>query len=157
MKASTIHEVKKELKNLDPEQLLEICLRMAKFKKENKELLTYLLFDASDEQEYIRNLKLEIDEQFTLINRGNLYYTKKGLRKILRNITKFNRYSGIKATEIEVLLYFCTKIKASNIPIATSAALINLYNAQIKKIKKTMSYLHEDMQFDYQQELEELE
>ena len=48
MKASTVSELKEELKHLPPAQLLELCLRLARFKKENKELLTYLLFEAHD-------------------------------------------------------------------------------------------------------------
>ena len=40
MKAATIHEIKQELVTLKPAALSELCLRLAKFKKENKELLT---------------------------------------------------------------------------------------------------------------------
>ena len=42
MKAATVKEIKTELENLSPAALLPLTLRLAKFKKENKELLTYL-------------------------------------------------------------------------------------------------------------------
>jgi hypothetical protein len=156
MKAASIHEVKRELSTLEPSRILDLCLRLGKYKKENKELLTYLLFEADDEQAYIRNLKEQIDEQFKELNMDNLYYTKKGLRKMLRITNKFVRYSGQKEAEIEVLLYFCFKIKKAKIRIDQSAALMNLYQGQLKKINKTLLDLHEDLQYGYQQELEKL-
>jgi hypothetical protein len=156
MKAASIHEVKRELSTLEPSRILDLCLRLGKYKKENKELLTYLLFEADDEQAYIRNLKEQIDEQFKELNMDNLYYTKKGLRKMLRITNKFIRYSGQKETETEVLLYFCFKIKKAKIRIDQSAALMNLYQGQLKKINKTLLDLHEDLQYGYQQELEKL-
>ena len=52
MNAATISQLKKELVKLDHDDLLDICLRMAKFKVESKELLTYLLMRANDEVGY---------------------------------------------------------------------------------------------------------
>ena len=57
MKAATIHEIKQELSTVKPVDLVELCLRLGKFKKENKELLTYLLFEAHDEHGYITRCK----------------------------------------------------------------------------------------------------
>ena len=57
MKAATIHEIKQELSTNKPADLVDLCLRLGKFKKENKELLTYLLFEAHDEQGYVTGLK----------------------------------------------------------------------------------------------------
>src|SRR4051812_13770500 len=113
MKAATIHEIKQELLAVKPNQLAELCLRLAKFKKENKELLTYLLFEAGDEQGYIRSIKQEIDGQFEGINRSQLYFAKKSLRKIVRTINKYSRYSNVKETEIELRLYFCKTLESS--------------------------------------------
>ncbi len=56
MKPVTAKELKEELNSRSPNDLRELCLRLARFKKENKELLTYLLFEASDEQEYIEGV-----------------------------------------------------------------------------------------------------
>ena len=47
MKAATINELKQELQNIPPAKVTELCLRLARFKKENKELLTYLLFEEN--------------------------------------------------------------------------------------------------------------
>ncbi len=45
MKAVTIKKIKDELSDKSASELMDICLHLSKFKKENKELLTYLLFD----------------------------------------------------------------------------------------------------------------
>ncbi len=156
MKASTLNEVKKELNTLEPAQVLELCMRIAKYKKDNKELLSYLLFEANDEQGYIDNIKGEIDEQFKELPKPNLYLTKKSLRKILKIANKYIRYSGIKETELEVRIHFCKKLKKSGIPINTSLVLANLYQMQIKKIKMALAKLHEDIRFDYVREIEGL-
>jgi membrane-anchored protein YejM (alkaline phosphatase superfamily) len=153
MKAASISIVKKELSTLPPKEVLEICMRLAKYKKENKELLSYLLFEANDEQQYIVSVKHEIDAQFAEINRSTMYYIKKSIRKILKMTHKYIRYSGIRKTEVELLLYFCTKLKTSGISINSSTALSNIYQSQIQKIRNALGTLHEDLQYDYEQEL----
>lgn len=157
MKAATVSQIKKELVYRSPEELLELCLRLSKFKKENKELLTYLLFDSIDEEEYIQNIKDEIDLEFKAINTKNFFYIKKSIRKILRNIKKYARYSLKKETEVELLLYFCSKLKDFRPSIKGNTTLVNLFNRQLSTIKKLISTLHEDLQYDYQEELAGLE
>jgi hypothetical protein len=157
MKAATVRELKNELGTVEKKELLDLCLRLSKYKKDNKELLTYLLFEAHDEQGYIESIKREIDEQMSALNRSNLYYTKKGLRKILRTAAKFIRYSGQKETAVEVLIYFCSEIKNAGISIQRSKVLTNMYEMQLKKIRTALATLHEDLQYDYMMELEQLE
>ena len=156
MKAATIQEIIQELLALPHNELADITLRLARSKKENKELLTYLLFEAQSEENYIRDIKTEIDLQFEEINSANLYWAKKTLRKILRNINKHIRYSGIPQTAVELLIYYCTKLNDSGIKYRESTALSNLYAAQLKKIKKFISSMHEDLQYDFKNQVEEL-
>jgi hypothetical protein len=156
MKTATLSELKKELNTVAPKQILDICMRLAKYKKDNKELLTYLLFEAENEQAYIKGIKLQMDEQFSEMNKSNAYLAKKSLRKILRSTNKFIKYSGSKETEAELLIYFCSKVKKSGIRIDSNTVLTNLYQQQLKKIDKALSSLHEDLQYDYTKELERL-
>jgi len=149
MRAATIHEIKQELTTVKPAALLELCLRLGKFKKENKELLTYLLFEAQDEAGFIAGIKKEIETNFTEINQTNLYFAKKSLRKIARMINKYCRYSGIKETEIDLRLYFCRQLKDSGIPIPKNPVIRNLYDGQLKKIRELLAAMHEDVQYDY--------
>lgn len=156
MKAATVYELKKELGTRSPKELIELCLRLSKFKKENKELLTYLLYEAADEAAYIESVKREIDGQFELINKKNYYFVKKGVRKILRETKKYIRYSKKKPTEVELLLHFCLKLKNMSPSFSRNRVLSNIYERQISMIKKAVATLHEDLQYDYELELEAL-
>ncbi len=156
MKAATINELKQELSNISPLQLTELCLRLARFKKENKELLTYLLFEAHDTAAYIQSVKLDIDLQYEQMNKSNVYFIKKSLRKILRTINKYTRYSGLPTVEIELLIYFCAAMKGLDLNMDKNPVLFNLYHNQLKKINKTLAALHEDLQYDYKREVEKL-
>jgi len=156
MKAVSVVEIKKELKERSHQELLELCLRLARFKKENKEMLTYLLFESHDEDGYIQTVKAEIDLQFEAINRDSFFYIKKSVRKILRLIKKFNRYSLKKETEVELLLYFCEKLADFDPSIDRNRTLMNLYDRQIDFIRKKIGALHEDLQYDYTVQLDEL-
>ena len=53
MKTASVKEIKDELKFKTSDELRELCLQLSRFKKENKELLTYLLFEAQDEEAFI--------------------------------------------------------------------------------------------------------
>ena len=156
MKASTVSTLKKELNTLPAGDVLELCMKLVKYKKENKELLSYLLFDANNEAEFIRNIKEEINLQFTEINRSQLYFAKKSLRKILKTTNKYIRYSGHKQTEVELLIHFCMKLKHSGIPFKSSNSLLNIFKNQVRKIHIAIESLHEDLQHDYLDELDQL-
>jgi hypothetical protein len=153
VKSASLSELKKELSTKPHKEVLELCMRIAKYKKDNKELLNYLLFEAGNETVYIAGIKEETDLQFSEMNRSNIYFSKKSIRKILRILNKYIRYSGNRQTEVELLMYFCTKIQKSGIPYQKSIALSNLYQRQIQKIQKALSLLHEDLQYDYGEEL----
>ncbi len=157
MKAATVKELKTELNYQTKEQLLELCLRLSRFKKENKELLTYLLFEADSEAGYIDSVKQEIDEQFKLINTSSYFYIKKSVRKILRMAKKYIRYSKNKETEVEILLHFCKTLKEMKPSIARNQTLQNILNRQLLLIRKTITTMHEDLQFDYKLELQQIE
>ena len=157
MKAVTAKELKVELSHRSPTELMELCLRLARFKKENKELLTYLLFESSNEEAFITSIKELIDQQFDEINTTSFYYIRKSTRKILTSTKKFIRYSQNKETEVELLLYYCQELKSFRPSIKRSIRVTNMYRRQIDAIKKLILKLHEDLQYDYQLELEELE
>jgi hypothetical protein len=157
MKAASINELKQELENIPAAQLTLLCLRLARFKKENKELLTYLLFESFDEQAYIINVKKEMDEQFEEVNKTNIYFAKKSFRKILKAVNKYIRFTQSKHAEVELLLHFCSCLKNSGIPLKKNIVLNNLYQTQLKKINKTIATLHEDLQYDYLKEVEKLQ
>jgi hypothetical protein len=156
MKAASIQELKQELSETSAPKLKQLCLHLAKFKKENKELLTYLLFESHDEASYIIQVNAGIDEGFIELPKANNYLNKKTLRKILRIANKHIKYMGSKQAEASILIHFCQSLKNSSIPFQKTTQLTNLYLQQIKKIKAAIATLHEDLQYDFQQQLKEL-
>jgi hypothetical protein len=156
VKAASIKEIKLELSTRSKSELLDLCLNLSKFKKENKELLTYLLYEAADEPAYILSVKKEIEKLFEEVNKRNFYFIKKSVRKILTVTKKHIHYSKKKETEVELLLCFCRELKKMKPSIVGNASLTNIYQRQIEVIKKTISTLHEDLQFDYKIELNKI-
>ena len=65
------------------------------------------------------------------------------------NTRKYIRYSQNKKTEIDLLIYYCLKMKEFTPSIQGNAALRNLYIRQIGTIREKLSSLHEDLQYDY--------
>ena len=157
MKIESIVTIKKELQHLSKDELLQLCLRLGRFKKENKALLTYLLFESHNEDSYILSVKQTLDTDFDGINTDSYFYMKKTIRKILRQIKIYCRYSLKKTTEVELLIYFCERLNELKPNIHKNITLSNLYERQIVAIKKKISVLHEDLQYDYTLQLEELQ
>src|SRR5688572_1202298 len=153
MKVASLNEIKRESQTLEPETLVAPCVRLAKLKKENKELLNFLLFEAEHRHDYINNLKEEIEELFRTVPVGsNVYFVKKSLRKILRFVNRQIKYAGSQEAELEVRVFFCTKMKDYKVPMSGSV-IQNLYQQQVKKIETIFKKLPEDLQADYEREV----
>ena len=157
MKSANLREIKKELQELPPQQVMELCLRLCRFKKDNKELLTYLLFEAHDESTYVESVKQEIDERFEQVNRKSPYYVRKSFRSILSITRKYIRYSGNKETEVELLLHFCSRLKEFRPDIRHNKRQLNIFLKLSEQIEKKISMLHEDLQYDFYRDLRKLE
>jgi DNA repair photolyase len=157
MKAASIKELRAALELLTEADLRHIVHRFARFRKENKELLTYLLFDARNEEQYVADIKAHMDEEFTNVHPSNPYYAKKTIRKILRQANRFTNYSESDQTTVEVLLYFLEKMRELKINIKKTQVLVNMYQSQLKKINKLVDKMHEDLQYDYRRLIKSLD
>ena len=156
MKAATANEIKQRLKDLDKKDLMDLCLRLSRYKKENKELLTFLLFEADDLPHYIKSVKEELDEIFAAVNTSSVFFAKKTIRKALRTANRYIRYAGDKTVEAEVLLHFCTNFQALKLDWKRSTLLSKIYYNQVKKIDAAIDSMHEDLQYDYRRSFEKL-
>ena len=146
-----LKEIKAELKHLSTIQLNDLCLRMVKYKKENKELLAYLLFEAHQEDAFIEKVKAETGMMFSQVSSSSYQLTKE-VRKILRFITKQIKFMGSKQAEVELLLQFCKDYLDYANRQANYKPLRQVLIRQLTKIKAAIGKLHEDLKFDYQQE-----
>lgn len=135
MQTASLAQLKKELQVMPHAELVEVCARLIKYKKENKELLHYLLFESSDEKTYIAHLKTEAEAMFAEVNIKSMHWAKKTIRKNLRWVNKYTRYSGVATTHIELLIHFCEQMKSLPLDYNESVSMQNLYSAQVIKLK----------------------
>ena len=75
---------------------------------------------------------------------------------ILRMLKKHSRYSNNKETEVELLLYYCYKLKTFTPSIKNNVTLTNIYLKQVENIEKKIIKLHEDLQYDFRERLKEI-
>lgn len=148
-------EIKKALQQLSSAEITTLCLRLARFKKENKELLTYLLFKAEDENAFIKEYKEDMDLQFSKL-KGKSYIVVKGLRKTALEMNNQIRYTGSDVVKIELLLHFCSNYITYINYRSHYKPLRNVFYRFLEKTKDAIGKLHEDLQFDYGNLYEEL-
>jgi hypothetical protein len=153
MKPEKLSDLKKELLNHNVHELTEICLRLAKYKKENKELLSYLLFDATEPMEYAEQVKNSLIDDFKSMQK-HYFYSTKSLRKIIRLINRYAKYTGSKQVETELYMWFCSNYLIFADLRTSHKPLQGLLTRQFEKAAKLIPKLHEDLQFDYRQEFE---
>ncbi len=153
METSSIAEIKKELKHLHPNDLIEVCLRLAKFKKANKELAHYILFESMDEDKYVQKAKEEISLRFAEMPTNSLFFTTKYISKTLRIVKQYAQYSKLVQTEIELLLHFCIELKKCKNYWDRYQAIESIYERQIGKVRKDLQKVHEDLRYDYERML----
>ena len=154
MKSASLAQIRKELKTLSREEVAELCEKLIKYKRDNKELLNYLLFESVDEDAYVKAIKEDVSEAFAATNTRGFYLAKKSIRRALRIANKYIKYSGQPETELDVLLHFCEELKALDINFKRSKVLLNLYERQLVKINDVYSDLHEDLQFEFKSRVE---
>ncbi len=143
-----LQQIKKEVQHLPNEQLSELLFRLARYKKENKELLAYLLFEAYDEAAFIEKVKAEAGFMFSQLPALS-YHAAKGMRKILKLLGKYTKFIGSGQAEIELLLNFCHNyLEYADRRTAYKPIRLILLR-QVEKIRNLIGKLHEDLQFDY--------
>lgn len=153
MQSTSLAYLKKEIQAMPKAELIEVCNRLIKYKKENKELLHYVLFESTNEANYVEQLKNEVSKMFQDVNTQTVYFAKKTIRKILRFIAKYCKFSEIPTTHIDVLIHFCKEMNQLSLHWKEHKVMVNLYQIQLKKIEKLIATLHEDLQYDYRQKL----
>ncbi len=156
MKSASSSELKKQLQQKSHAELVNYCLRLSKFKRENKELLSFLLFESENTADFTRRIKEEIIVLFNEMNIAHAYYVKKTLRKILRYVNKYARITGSKLVEAELLIEVCIQIRQLPGGIANEKQIDKILHAQSDKIDSLILSLHPDLQFDLRKQLQEI-
>lgn len=150
-----LSDLKKELAELSKPELIQLCLRVAKLKRENKELLAYLIYDASDPLFYAQKLKPEIKEVFEQPFQ-HAYYLTKSIRKSMRLITKYYRFTSNKQGETELLIYLADQFHNTWRKEYLYQALGKVIIRCLEKAEANLKKIDEDFRADFEQPIEEL-
>ena len=157
VKAASIDEIKKELQQLPPKKAMELVLRLARFKKENKELLSYLLFEAGDTAGYIQSIEIQIREQLNELSAVRTSEQKKGARRVLRLINRQAKYIGTKEAHVQMLHFYCVQFAEIFGYPDLANTLATIFLQQLNKIMKLIPQIDEDLRHDYERWLESLD
>ncbi|MEO8584113.1 MAG: hypothetical protein ABI415_09970 [Flavitalea sp.] len=157
IKAASVDEIKKELLQLPPKKAMDLVLRLARFKKENKELLSYLLFESGDTPGYIQSIEIQVKEQLDYLGSLKTSDQKKGSRKILRLINRQAKYIGTKEAHVQMLHFYCVHFAEIFGYPELASTLATIFFQQVKKITQLLPEVDEDLRHDYERWLELLD
>ncbi len=157
MYTAGVREIRQELEAQSPKELINIIQRLARFKKENKELLTFLLFEAHDLDAHLTAVREELLMSMLDIQPERIYLAKKTVRKTLRIANKHIRLIGSKAAEAEIRLHVCRLLQQSGLPIDRNPVLQRIFQTQMRTARKAIDTLHEDLQWELLREADRIE
>jgi hypothetical protein len=149
----SLASLKKELSSLERSELINICTRLARHKKENKELLAYLLLDADDPLHYAEKTKPLLDEPFDVPYHSAWAFAKR-LRKTLRLIAKYQRFTGSVRGEVELLIYFLQKFQGNLLHELKYQAIQKIVFRCMQKLEVLIHKVDEDYRSDYTEPLQ---
>lgn len=156
MQIPSLTQLKKELSYLSEKELIELIADLAKFNRDNKAYLFFKLNEKDNPGQYIEMVEEELEADFQAARGNHSYYAKKSAQKLRRKMNKLLKLSKVKTDQIEVLLFFCEKLREYGFLRHGNQVLTNIYQMQLGKAVKLISGLHEDLQFDYEGRVGEL-
>lgn len=157
MQIPSLSVIKKELSYLNEKEINELLLDLVKFNRENKAYLYFKLFSRDNPGLFVEMVQQELEEEFTKANRSNSFHAKKSSQTIRRKLNKFLKLSKTKTDQVDVILFFCEKLTEYGYLRFQHPVVDNLYQVQLGKAKKLILGLHEDLKWDYEIKIKELE
>jgi len=156
MKIASLAEIKKNLKELNEKELIDVISLMAKNSVDNKKFLFFHLYGRDNPNLYSEMVEEELEMEFQKANVHNYHSAKKSAQKIRRIMNKLLKYNKDKATQLEVIAFFCERMVEYGYLRHRHQVINNLYAIQVGKMEKLQSGLHEDLQYDYQEKIDSL-
>jgi hypothetical protein len=157
MEISSLTDLKKDLSYLSEKELIALITDLAKFSRDNKAFLYFKLNEKSHPNLFVDLVKEELDNAFQTANTRGYNIAKKSIQGIRGKLNKSLKLSKNKADQAELVLYFCELMNDYDYLDFGHPVIDNLYDSQIRKARKLISTLHEDLQSDFEYRIEELE
>lgn len=146
----SLKNIKDELKQFSQEELLEFTARIIRSKKENKELAAYILFEQDREDEYAQKLIDHLNAELEDINYSRPFIAKKSIRRVNRLSNRYLKYSGNTETALKVTIFLAEKVTAKSRQHRLMRHTEKIIEQYLTKYNKLLSGMHEDLQYDYQ-------
>ena len=156
MNIPSLAAIKKELSYLDEKELISLILTLSKFTRDNKAFLYFKLNERDQPSLFVDTVKEELDKLFQTANTTSFYLTKKSSQTIRRKLNKALKFSANKTDQIELILFFCEKLKTYGYLKFNHPVISNLFQKQIQKAEKLILKLEDDLRYDYTQLLEQI-
>ena len=156
MNIPSLAAIKKELSYLDEKELISLILNLSKFTRDNKAFLYFKLNERDQPSLFVDTIKEELDKLFQTANTTSFYLTKKSSQTIRRKLNKALKFSANKTDQIELILFFCEKLKTYGYLKFNHPVISNLFQMQIQKAEKLILKLEDDLRYDYTQLLEQI-
>lgn len=156
MEIPSLARIKKELQELSQKELIELLLGLAKFNRDNKAFLYFKVFERDNPQLFLEQVKDELELAFMDANVRNYHVAKKSAQGIRRKLNKSLKLTKDKTVQVELVLFFCEQMNKYGFLDFRYPVLENIYNMQLGKAERIINTLHEDLQYDFQQQLEGL-
>ena len=157
MKFPSLSQLKKELAYHSEKELIELIAELSKFSRDNKAYLFFKLHEKDNPGLFLEMAKEELELEFQKANTQHGYYAKKSAQAIRRKMNKLLKLNKKKEDQAELILFFCERLKGYGYLAHRHPVIQNLYEIQIRKAEKLISGLHEDLQYDFQEKMRELE
>lgn len=151
-----IAEIKKAVSYLDEQELRALLMDIIGFSTDNKRFAYFKLHEQQDEQFFLVESKEFLLQEFFKAVNTNFWTGKKSLQKLRSTLNKLLKFTKRKDFQLELILYFCQQAKEFGYLSYKHPVIDNLYATQLRKAESLISKLHEDLQYDYQQQVEEL-
>ncbi|GAB4107739.1 hypothetical protein GCM10028791_01860 [Echinicola sediminis] len=156
MKLPSLAQIKKELSHLTEEELIALLMETAKFTTDNKQFLFFKVYGRENPGFFQEMVEEELQLAFEGANLDHAHFAKKSAQAIRRKLNKYLKFTKEKTIQIELIAFFCRGLQEQGYLKFDHPVIDNLYQMQLNKIQKLVAGLHEDLQYDYQEVLEEL-
>lgn len=154
MEIAGLADIRKELIHQSPDELVELVLRLARFRQDNKALAGYWLFDRQNPTEFLRQVHQALDHGFDELNFSTGYWVKKGLRKWQRQVNLYGRICGEAWMQADMQSYYVWVCLRAQKRLSDPNYLAPLLASAEKKRVTLVKKLDDDVQHDIQRQFE---
>lgn len=151
-----ITEIKKAINFLDEKELKTLLLDIIGFATDNKRFAYFKLNEQQDEGFFLAETKELLLQEFGKCHHTNYWTAKKLLQKLRGTLNKLIKFTKHKDQQLELIIYFCQQTEEFGYLRYRHPVIQNLFAVQLRRAESLVSKLHEDLQYDYEQQLEEL-